>query len=53
MAEWKASGISDALTKSLARFTDCSINSIFNIDPFYQGEVDFNITVVVDCASED
>ena len=47
---WKASGISDALTK---RFSGGFIDLFYDMDPFDQGEVSFSITSVVNCVSEE
>ena len=44
LSAWKVSVILDALTKGLAGFPGGFINPFYNIDPFDQGEVDFNIT---------
>ena len=41
-----------SLEKILTRFSGGSIDPLYNIDPFDQGEVDFNITSVVNCVSE-
>ena len=49
MAGWKASGISDTLKKGLSGFSGGSIDPFY--DPFDQGEADFNIMSVVNCAS--
>ena len=51
VAGWKASGISDTLTKSLAGFSVGSNDPFY--DQFHQEEVDFNIMSVINCASED
>ena len=50
---WKASGISDYLTKGLAGFSGDSTDPFYHIHPFDQGEIDFNITSVVNCESEE
>ena len=52
MAGWKASGISDALGTGLAGFSGSFVDPYCEIDPFDQGEVHFNITSEVNCASE-
>ena len=52
MAGWKASGISDALERGLAGFSGSFIDPYYEIDPFDQREVHFNITSEVNCASE-
>ena len=49
----KASGISDVLTEGLAGFSRGSIDPFYDIDPFDQGEVDFNIASIVNCVSEE
>ena len=51
MAEWKASAISDPLTKGLAASSVGSNDPFY--DPFHQEEVDFNILSVINCASEE
>ena len=53
MAEWKASGISDALERGLAGFSGRFVYPYYEIGPFDQGEVHFNITSEVNCASEE
>ena len=53
MAGWKASGISDALERGLAGFSDSFVDPYYEIDPFDQGEVHFNITSEVNRASEE
>ena len=50
LAGWKASGISDPLTKGLAAFSVGSNDPFY--DPFDQEEVDFDILSVINCASE-
>ena len=53
LAGWKASGISDALERGLAGFSGSFVDAYDEIDPFDQGEVHFNITSEVNCASEE
>ena len=53
MAGWKALGISNALERGLAGFSGSFTDLYYKIDPFDQGEVHFNITPEVNCASED
>ena len=53
MAEWKASGISDALERGLAGSSGRFVYPYYEIGPFDQGEVHFNITSEVNCASEE
>ena len=53
LAGWKASGISDALEIGLAGFSGSFFDPHYKIDPFDQGEVHFNITSEVNCASEE
>ena len=53
MAEWKASGISDALERGLGGFSGRFVYPYYEIGPFDQGEVHFNITSEVNCASEE
>ena len=53
LAGWKASGISDALERGLAGFSGSFVDAYDKIDPFDQGEVHFNITSEVNCASEE
>ena len=53
MAGWKASGISDALEIGWAGFSGSFFDPHYKIDPFDQGEVHFNITSEVNCASEE
>ena len=53
MAGWKALGILDALERGLAGFSDSFIDPYYGIDLFDQGEVYFNITSEVNCASEE
>lgn len=51
MAGWTASGISDALINGLTGFSGGSMDPFYDIDPFDQREVGFNIMPVVNCAS--
>ena len=53
LAEWKASEISDALEKGLAGFSGSFVDPYYYIDPLDQGEVHFNITLEVNCPSEE
>ena len=53
MDRWKASGTSDALERGLAGFSGSFVDPHYEIDPFDQGEVHFNITSEVNCASEE
>ena len=52
LLEWKASGIFDALGRGLAGFSGSFVDPYYEIDPFDQGEVHFNITSEMNCASE-
>ena len=52
LLEWKASGIFDALERGLAGFSGSFVDPYYEIDPFDQGEVHFNITSEMNCASE-
>ena len=49
---WKALGILDALGRGLAGFSVSFVDPYYEIDPFEQREVHFNITSEVNCASE-
>ena len=53
MTGWKASGISDALERGLAGFSGRFVDPYYEIDSFDQGEVHFNITSDVNCASKE
>ena len=53
MAGWKASGISDALERGLTGFSGRFVDPYYEIDPFDRGEVHFNITSEMNCASEE
>ena len=53
MDRWKASGTSDALERGLAGFSCSFVDLHYEIDPFDQGEVHFNIASEVSCASEE
>ena len=52
-AGWKASGISDVLERGLAVFSGSFVDLYYEIDPFDQGEIHFNNTSEVNCASEE
>ena len=52
-AGWEASGISDALERDLAGFSGSFVDLCYEIDPFDQGDVHFNITSEMDSASEE
>ena len=49
---WKALGILDALGRGLAGFSVDFVDPYYEIDPYEQREVHFNITSEVNCASE-
>ena len=53
MAGWKASITSDALERGLAGFSGSFVDLYYEIDPFDQGKVHFNIISEVNCASEE
>ena len=53
LAGWKASVTLDALERSLAGFSGSFVDLYFEIDPFDQGEVHFNIISEVNRASEE
>ena len=53
LAGWKASEISDALIKDLTGYSGGSVEPFYDIDPFNQGKVNFNIPPVVNCTSEE
>ena len=53
LSGWKAAGISEALEKGLAGFSRGILDPYIDIDPFDQGEIDFNITSVVSVPSEE
>ena len=53
LAGWKASITSDALERGLAGFSGSFVDLYYEIDPFDQGKVHFNIISEVNCASEE
>ena len=53
LAGWKASGISDAVERGLAGFSGSFVDLYYEINPFDQGEVHFNITSEVNCGSDE
>ena len=53
LAGWKAAEISDALIKDLTGYSGGSVEPFYDIDPFNQVKVNFNIPAVVNCTSEE
>ena len=53
LAGWNALGILDALESGLAGFSGNFVDPYYEIDPFDQEEVHFNITSEVNCTSEE
>ena len=53
LAGWKASGILDAVERSLAGLSSSFVDPYYEIDSFDLGEMHFNITSEVNCASEE
>ena len=53
LAGWKASRILDALERGQAGFSCSFVDPYDEIDPIDQGEVYFNITSEMNCASEE